>query len=59
MFWMNRSAFIGHAVYTTVPILLAGLASMYVVRYSTRSTYYARFLADTTETDWFKIGDMI
>lgn len=59
MFWMNRSAFVGNAVYTTVAALLSGLSFMYMFRYSSSSTYYNRFLADNTTTDWFKIGDMI
>jgi len=61
MAWQANSAVTGHFVYIGVSALMAGLASLYVFRYSSNSTFYDRYLASGHKTTnlYFKWGDTI
>ena len=59
MAWQANSAATGHLVYIGVSMMMGGLASLYVFRYSSNTTFYDRFLARSDLDNYFKWGDMI
>ena len=60
MDWNDRNGAIGHLVYIAIPMIYTFLAVMYLFRYGSKSNYYDRFVADSTQSiDWFKYGDYI
>lgn len=49
----------GNVVYLLVATAFVTEACLHMFRYTTKDGHWSKFLADSSVTDWFKIGDQI
>ncbi len=59
MKWQSINPTMGNVVYLLVAAAFVTEASLHMFRYTKKTGFWTQFHADSSTTDWFKIGDQI